>query len=93
MQIAQQPIKQAIIDKGGDVTGDITTLGLNAISEIGNNEESSLPLNIVSTENSNVDNAKIYEYLSNLSFDGVLKLRMKYIKFSRIEISYSGVLS
>lgn len=62
-------IKQAIIDKGGTIEGDITTWA-SAISGIRGGGGQSLPTNIVSSISANENNAKIYEYLSSLSVSG-----------------------
>lgn len=61
-------IKQAIIDKGGTIEGDITTWA-SAINGISSAQEA-IPTNIVYSETPNVDNAKIYDFLINLSIDG-----------------------
>jgi hypothetical protein len=63
-------IKQAIIDKGGTIEGNITTWAsaISAIESGGSGE--SLPTNIISSPTANEDNAKIYEYLSSLSVFG-----------------------
>ena len=79
-------IKQAITDKGGDASGDITTWA-EAISgiEVGGSGES-LPTNIISSPTANEDNAKIYEYLSSLSVFGT-----GTDTYSSISISNNGI--
>ena len=64
-------IKQAIIYKGGTIEGDITTWA-DAIQGIENSGvQEAIPTNIVYSETANADNAKIYDFLMNLSLDGI----------------------
>ena len=63
-------IKQAIIDKGGSIEGDITTWA-SAISNIEGGGSSSIPNDIVLSDTPNEDNRKIFQYLASLIVDGV----------------------
>lgn len=78
-------IKQAIIDKGGTIEGDITTWAdaIQGIESSGTQE--AIPTNIVYSETANADNAKIYNFLMNLSLNGV--------EFSKSHSSNSCALS
>lgn len=58
-----EAIKQAIIDKGGTISGDITTYA-NAIEALVLGE--SLPTEVVLSDGPNENNAKIYNLLFNL---------------------------
>lgn len=58
-----EDIKQAIIDKGGTISGNITTYA-DAIEALVLGE--SLPTEVVLSDGPNEDNAKIYNLLFNL---------------------------
>lgn len=58
-----EDIKQAIIDKGGTINGDITTYA-NAIESLVMGE--SLPTEVVLSDGPNENNQKLYEFIINL---------------------------
>lgn len=58
-----EDIKQAIIDKGGTINGDITTYA-NAIESLVLGE--SLPTEVVLSSEPNENNKKLYNFIKNL---------------------------
>lgn len=63
-------IKQAIIDKGGTISGDITTWA-DAISGIEAGGGESIPNNVVLSDTPNEDNAKIFRFFENLLVNNI----------------------
>lgn len=63
-----EDIKQAIIDKGGTIEGDISTWA-DAISAIESAAES-IPNTLVISQTGNDDNKKIYDFLKSLAISG-----------------------
>ena len=75
-----EAIKQAIIDKGGTISGNITTYA-NAIEALVLGE--SLPTEVVLSDGPNENNAKVYNYLKSFtnveSFESLSRQSSDYI--------------
>lgn len=76
-------IKQAIIDKGGTVSGDITTWA-DSISDINGGD---LPNNIVLSQTDNEDNDKIFKFLEGLVVNGTPVINAEAGRTCYIQIS------
>ena len=65
IKVAVEDIKQAIIAKGGTVSGDLTTYA-NAIESLALGTENSVPDYIVGSDVPNTSNAAVYQFLKTL---------------------------
>lgn len=86
-------IKQAIIDKGGSVSGGLPTYAdaIQSLPSASVKEE--LPNNIVAknpTAQDYANNAKIYNYLKNFCIDGVLVDSNSYM-YLRVSNGYISI--
>ena len=85
-------IKQSIINKGGNINGDITTYAtaIADISTVGGGERE-MPTNLVTSSEPNTDNAKIYEYLSQLSLNGSPFTNNNWSDLAYVTIDRNGI--
>lgn len=86
IKAAVEDIKQAIIAKGGTVSGDLTTYA-NAIESLASEGENSVPDYIVRSSVPNTGNAEVYQFLKTLKEN---TKETAYLEIQTIDVNLSG---